>query len=76
MCSNFHEIRVLIINARPDEIGGRDPLRLEAGERDAHQGQRTPHQGSTPETTQGQIDGFLSQLPFKCYLSEVASVGE
>ena len=27
------------------------------------------------ETTQGQIDGFFSQLPFKCYLPEVASVG-
>ena len=29
----------------------------------------------TLETSQGQIDGFFSQLPFKCYLSEVASVG-
>ena len=28
------------------------------------------------ETTQGQIDGFSSQLPFKCYLPEVASVGD
>ena len=28
------------------------------------------------ETTQGQIDGFRSQLPFKCYLPEVASVGD
>jgi hypothetical protein len=30
----------------------------------------------TPETTQGQIDGFFSQPPFKCYLPEVASVGD
>ena len=27
------------------------------------------------ETTQGQIDGFVSQLPVKCYLPKVASVG-
>ena len=31
---------------------------------------------STLETTQGQIDGFCSQLPFKCYLPEVAFVGD
>ena len=30
---------------------------------------------TTLETTQGQIHGF-SQLPFKCYLPEVASVGD
>ena len=31
---------------------------------------------STPalDATQGQMDDFLSQLPFKCYLPEVASV--
>ena len=28
------------------------------------------------EVTQGQMDGFLSQLPFKCHLEEVASVGD
>ena len=28
------------------------------------------------ETTQGQMDGFVSQFPFKCYLPEVASVGD
>ena len=28
---------------------------------------------NTLETTQGQIDGFLSQLPFKYYLPEEAS---
>jgi len=28
----------------------------------------------TLETTQGQIDGFFSLLPFKCYLPEVGSV--
>ena len=26
------------------------------------------------EATQGQIDGFFSQLPYKCHLEEVASV--
>ena len=31
---------------------------------------------STLEATQGQIDGFLSQLPFRYCLSEVASVGD
>ena len=29
-----------------------------------------------PETTQGKIDGSFSQIPFKCYLPEVASVGD
>jgi len=28
------------------------------------------------EATQGQMDGFFSQLPYKCYLEEVASVGD
>jgi len=28
------------------------------------------------EATQGQNDRFLSQLPYKCYLEEVASVGD
>ena len=37
----------------------------------------TFHQPSaTLETTQGKIDGFFSQLPFKFYLLEVASVGD
>jgi len=31
---------------------------------------------ATLETTQGQIDGFCSQLPFKSCLPEVASVGD
>ena len=31
---------------------------------------------TTPETTQGQMHGFFSQLAFKCYLPEVASVGD
>ena len=31
---------------------------------------------STPETTQGQIDGLFSKLPFKCYLLETVSVGD
>ena len=28
------------------------------------------------ETTQGQTDGFFGQLPCRCYLPEVASVGD
>jgi hypothetical protein len=28
------------------------------------------------KTTLGQIDGFFSRIPFKCYLLEVASVGD
>ena len=28
------------------------------------------------EATQGQMDGLCSQLPYKCHLEEVASVGE
>ena len=31
---------------------------------------------TTLETAQGQIDGLISQLRFKCYLPEVASVGD
>ena len=31
---------------------------------------------TTPETTQGQMHGFFSQLPFTCYLPEVASAGD
>ena len=31
---------------------------------------------TTLEATQGQIDGFLSQLLFACYLPELASVGD
>ena len=32
--------------------------------------------GAALEATQGQIDGFFSQLPNKCHLEEVASVGD
>jgi len=28
------------------------------------------------EATQGHMDGFFSQLPYKCHLKEVASVGD
>ena len=31
---------------------------------------------ATLETTQGQIEGFFSQVPFRCYLPESASVGD
>ena len=30
---------------------------------------------SALEITQGQIEGFLSLLPYKCHLEEVSSVG-
>jgi hypothetical protein len=30
----------------------------------------------TLETTQGQIDGFFSQLLYTCYFGEVTSVGD
>ena len=32
--------------------------------------------GTTLETNQGQIDGFLSHLSFRCHLPEVAFVGD
>jgi len=35
--------------------------------------QRLPH--TTLQTTQEQMDCFVSQLPFKCYLPEITSVG-
>jgi len=31
---------------------------------------------SALEATQGQMDGFFSQLSYKCHLEEVASVGD
>jgi hypothetical protein len=31
---------------------------------------------TTLETTQGQMKVFVSQLPYKCHLEEVASVGD
>jgi len=33
-------------------------------------------EGAALEATQGQMDSFFSQLPYKCYLEEVASVGD
>ena len=30
---------------------------------------------SALEATQGQVDGFFSQLPYKCHQNRVASVG-
>ena len=30
----------------------------------------------TLESTQGQFDGFFSQLPYKCFQNQVASVGD
>jgi len=37
---------------------------------------RDPDKVTALMTTQGQIDGFFSQLSFGCYLPEVASVGD
>ena len=31
---------------------------------------------ATLEATQGKMDGFLSQLPYRCHLEEVASAGD
>ena len=50
-------------NMRARTTAGRQPGRRIGG-------------NSTLKKTQGQIDGFFSQLPFKCYLPEVASVGD
>jgi len=35
---------------------------------------RAPDAHTALEATQGQMDGFFSQLPYRCYLEEVASV--
>ena len=57
----------------------------EARERGRERGQLVPRARQLPpglqryitlETTQGQMDGFFSQLPYKFYLEEVASVGD
>ena len=42
----------------------------------AAKGRRLPLRPPTLEMTQGQRDGFFSQLPFKCFLPEQASVGD
>ena len=38
-------------------------------------GKRTLGLRAALEATQGQMNGFFSQLPYKCHLKEVASVG-
>ena len=43
------------------------PYSLDSGER---------IYASALEATQGQMDGFFSQLQYKCHLEEVASVGD
>ena len=50
-----------------------DETRRTGGIRSAHTQVRVL---STLETFQGQIDSFFCQLPCKCYLQEVASVGD
>ena len=37
---------------------------------------RRVQNGPILEATQGQIDGLFSQLPYKCHLEEVTSVGD
>jgi len=37
--------------------------------------QRKKRRNAALEATQGQLDGLCSQLPYKCHLEEVASVG-
>ena len=37
---------------------------------------KSPLPNTTLEATQGQMDGFFGQLPYKCRLEEVASVGD
>ena len=56
------------MNARPDEIRGlhgTHPERL-------HHRPGTNHPGGNP----GADGGFFSQLPYKCYFKEEASVGD
>ena len=43
--------------------------------RDQHVDQRAGR-GPARHAEQGQIDGLLNQLPYKCYLEAVASVGD
>ena len=57
----------------PGALGGetlRELLRQLAAEHHVH------GDATTLETTQGRIDGFLSQISSKCYPPEVASVGD
>ena len=42
----------------------------------ARNGPRRTRPGSTLEATQGQIDGFFSQLPHNCHQNRMASVGD
>ena len=39
-------------------------------------GDLTLEPGAALEAAQGQNDSFFSQLPYKCYLKEIASVGD
>ena len=48
---------------------------MRAGTQKCARGCSRSSRASVLEATQGQIDGFFSQLPYKCHLFEVASVG-
>ena len=37
---------------------------------------RGSREGSNLETTLGKIDGFFSQIPFKCHQNQMTSVGD
>ena len=64
------ELLELPIPRRPPRSSfGTDVTRLQAAE-------QVPLLETTLEATQGQIDGSFSQLPYKCHLEEVASVGD
>jgi len=57
----------LVHGGRPGDMT--DPL-------DGNKAAALRSQVTTLEATQGQIDGFVSQLPYKYYIEEVASVGD
>ena len=59
--------------ASPSESGGGGEKTREAGCEPRAPGRAGP--GTTLETTLDQIHVFFNQLPFECYLPEVASMG-
>ena len=50
--------------------------RIESTKCDLEPRRVIPEASTALEATQGQNDSFFSQLPYKCYLEEVASVGD
>ena len=70
--------RVLLGRGFPHREYGARMSQVVYGETDgpAGRGAGRQGQGTALEATQGQMDGLFSQLPYKCHLEEVASVGE